>query len=155
MRSTDYIKAKLFDVAYHESNGKCGIYGEIVARCLANRVRRHMGTWSEVLMNYIKYRANAPDAISDMPNLWDPQTQKLMQVMDDVYDNAGEDPSNGGLYWIFTEKGVNDWFRTFVINNQEYAVTAMQNSMKVYGEKIIIGKQYDPRIASDLNRNPW
>jgi hypothetical protein len=45
-----------------------------------------------------------------------------------------------------TERGANDWFRDFVV--KEHNVTAIQNSLKVFGEKTIIGKEYDPtRLA--------
>jgi hypothetical protein len=145
MRSSDYIKAKLFEVAYQESNGKAGIYGIIIAHCLANRVRRNMGTWAEVLANVPKYRANEPDPTSAFPNLWEPQVQMLLQAVDGVYENNGNDLSNGGLYYCMTEKGTNDWFRDFV---KGYSVTAIQNSLKVWGEKTIVGKEYDPaRLA--------
>lgn len=142
MRSSDYIKAKLFEVAYQESNGKAGIYGIIIAHCLANRVRRNMGTWQEVLANVPKYRANEPDPAPACPPIWEPQTQMLLQAVDAIYENSGQDHSNGGLYWCMTEKGSNEWFRDFVIKN--HSVTAIQNSLKVWGEKTIIGKEYDP-----------
>jgi hypothetical protein len=144
VRSSDYIKVRLFETAYRESHGKAGIYGLIIAHCLANRVRRNMGTWLEVLANVPKYRANEPDPSLE-PNLWEPQTQMLLQEVDAIYENAVEDKSNGGIYWCFTEKGANDWFRDFVINT--YAVTAMQNGLKVWGEKTVIGKPPDLKMA--------
>ena len=147
MRSADVIKVQLFLTAYRESNGKCGLYGEIVAWCLANRVRRNMGTWVETLANVPKYRANEPDPVPDMPNLWDPNVVKLMQAVDGIYNNAGLDHSNGGLFYCFTEKGTSPWFREFVIEGKEYACTAMQNSLKCWGEKTVVGKAYDPRMA--------
>jgi hypothetical protein len=146
VRSQDIIKAKLFEVAWRESNGKAGLYGEIIAWCLANRVRRNMGTWAEVLANVPKYRANEPDPSADMPNLWEPNVVKLLQAIDDIYDNAGLDHSNGGIYWCFTEKGANPWFKENVMDNKEYSVKAIQNSLKVWGEAVIIGKTYDPRM---------
>jgi hypothetical protein len=145
MRPQDLIKAKLFDTAWRESNGKAGLYGEIIARCLANRVRRNMGTWAEVLSNVAKYRANEPDPLPEMPNLWEPSVLKLLSAVDEIYENAGLDSSNGGIWYIFTERGVNEWFKTFVIDSGQYSVTAIQNSLKVFGEKTIIGKSYDPR----------
>jgi len=140
MRAQDVIKAQLFLTAWKESGGKAGIAGEIIARCLANRVRRNMGNWPEVLLNVPRYRANEPEPLPDMPNLWDPQVMRLMQQIENVYDNAGEDPSNGGLYWCFTERGANPWFKEFVIGSDKLAVTAIQNSLKVWGEKTMIGR---------------
>lgn len=147
MRPADIIKAKLFETAWRESNGKAGLYGEIIARCLANRVKRNMGGWVEVLANVPKYRANEPDALPDMPNLWDPNVVKLMQAVDDIYDNAGLDDSNGGLFYCFTAKGANAWFKEHVIGNKQYSVKATQIDLKVWGEATIIGKPYDPRMA--------
>jgi hypothetical protein len=112
-----------------------------------------MGTWAEVLTNVSKYRANEPDPLPDMPSLWDPNIVKLMQIVDDVYDNAGFDTSNGGLYYMFTEKGCNDWFQDFVVKNKEYSVVSVQNSLKVWGEITVIGRSYNPRIAG--NRQGW
>lgn len=148
---------RLFEAGYKESGGKCGLYGEIVCWCLANRVRRHMGNWSEVLTNIPKYRANEPPPVPEIADLWNPQVQKLMQEIDNIYDNAGEDKANGGIYWIFTERGVTDWFREFVINNKSLSCTAIQNSLKVYGEATIIGKDYDPRMAGAAmgGRTAW
>jgi hypothetical protein len=145
MTSSEYIKCKLFETAYKESNGKAGIYGLIIAHCIANRVRRQMGTWSEVLANVPKYRANEPEPTSE-PNLWEPQTQMLLQGVDAVYDNSTEDKANGGLYYCFTELGANDWFREFVIKS--YANVATQNSLKVWGEKTMIGKPPDLKMAN-------
>lgn len=138
MTSADYIKMKLFEVALRESNGKAGIYGLIIARCLANRVRRNMGTWLEVLANVPKYHANEPLPSADLPNLWQPQVQMLLQGIDDVYENRGIDPANGGLYWCFTENGMNEYFRESLMKPN--AVTAIQNSLKVWGEPTVIGK---------------
>lgn len=142
MRSSDYLKAKLFEVAYQESNGKAGIYGIIIAHCLANRVRRNMGTWQEVLANVPRYRANEPEPTPAFPSLYEPQTQMLLQGVDAIYENSGVDPSNGGLYYCMTEHGANEWFREFVIKG--HSVTAIQNSLKVWGERTIIGREYDP-----------
>ena len=142
MRSADYIKSKLFEVAYRESNGKAGTYGIIIAHCLANRVRRNMGTWAEVLTNVPKYRASEPDPVSDFPPLWEPLVQMLLQAVDGIYENSGNDLSNGGLYYCMTEKGTNEWFRDYVIKG--HSVTAIQNTLKVWGEKTTIGKEYSP-----------
>lgn len=145
MRSAEYIKAKLFEVAWRESGGRAGIYGVIVAWCLANRVRRNMGTWLEVLGNVPKYRASVPEELPEFPSLWEPPVQMLLQAVDDVYENRGEDKSNGGLYWCFTENGTNDWFSKVVLGGA-FSVTAIQNSLKVWGEKTIIGKEMQWRI---------
>ena len=147
MRSQEYLKMKLFEFGFRESGGKCGLYGEIVCWCLANRVRRNMGSWVEVFQNVPKYRANEPEPTPEFPNLWEPQTQKLLQSVDDIFENAGLDHSNGGLFYCFTSRGSNDWFREFVIGGKGYSVTAIQNELKVWGEATVIGKSYDPRMA--------
>ena len=140
MRSADYLKMKLFETAWRESGGRAGIYGVMVAWCLANRVRRNMGTWLEVLQNVPRYRAAEPDVTGEFPRLFEPAVQMLLHAVDDIYDNRGEDKSNGGLYWSFTELGANDWFKEFIIGG-EYSVTAIQNSLKIWGEKIIMGRE--------------
>ena len=147
MNSRDIIKAELFKVAYVHSYGKAGLYGEIVAWCLANRVRRNMGNWLEVIANVSKYQASEPDSTPYPPNVWEPNVVKLLHAIDDIYDNAGLDQSNGGLYWCFTENGANEWFRENVIANDDLSVTATQNSLRVWGPKKTIGAPYDPRFT--------
>ena len=114
-----------------------------------------MGSWSEVLANVPKYRGNEPEPTPDVPNLWEPNTSKLLQAVDDCYDNSGLDPSNGGLFYLFTERGVNDWFKEFVIGNPQYSVSAIQNSLKCWGEVKTVGKPYDPRMAAGAGKLGW
>jgi hypothetical protein len=138
VRSSEYIKSKLFEVAYRESDGKAGVYGEIIAWSIANRVRRGMGNWIEVLKNVPRYRAAEPIS-DDFPDLWNPQVTRLLQSVDSIYENQGEDLSHGGIYYAMTEKGVNDWFKEFVIDSGNFNKCAIQNSLCVWGEKKLIG----------------
>lgn len=133
MKASDVIKSQLFLASWRESEGEGHLTGEMIAWCLANRVRKGMGNWQEVLANINRYRAQDNEPSSDFPNLWDAHVVKLMQQVDNVYDNIGRDLANGGIFYFFSNKEIVPWFKHAVIESGDYTRKACMNSFVVFG----------------------
>lgn len=133
MKGSDVIKSQLFISAWREVKGQGHLAGEMVAWCFANRVRRGMGNWAEVLANIDRYRAHDIPKSEEFPNLWDAHAVKLMQAVDNVYDNLGKDLANGGMFYCFSEQEVRPWFKDAVLDNHDYKRTAAMNSLIIFG----------------------
>lgn len=133
MKSSDVIKCQLFLTSWRESQGAGHLTGEMIAWALANRVRKGMGNWQEVLTSVERYRAHEIPPSNDFPNLWEPHVVKLMQQVDNVYDNLGRDLANGGMFYCFSEREIVPWFKQAVIESGDYSRKACMNSFVIFG----------------------
>jgi hypothetical protein len=133
LSQSNVIKSLLAITAWREAGHLGGhLSSEIVAWCIANRVRRGFGNWTEVLENIPQYRASDDPLLTTLPNLWEPGFIRLLQDIDHIYDNVGPDLSNGGVYWAETNKSVNEWFKANVINTTEHKRCASMNALVVW-----------------------
>lgn len=130
LKGTDFIKSLLLERAWMEAHVLGGVRPmQMVAQCLANRVRLGWGTWSYVLSSMAKYSAyDAPTLL--LPDPGDPTFTKLLPSIDAIYDNTFEDLVKGGVFWcdlgaLSASRMVNSWFETNVMSNQDRVKTVM------------------------------
>lgn len=133
MRNGEVAKALLVVEAWREGREYGGyLASEQVAWCLANRVRRGMGSWMDVLANADKNKATAP-AERAFPNLWDADFMMLCSKVDGIYDNMGSDLAQGGIFYADTSKEISEWFKSDVIRNPAMTRLVQMNSFCIWG----------------------
>lgn len=144
LTSRDYVKSMLLDIAWFEASSLGAVTPmQMVAQCLANRVRLGWGSWSEVFSRiytpgpHAMTRTRILDRlmVRQSPNIADPRFTQMLAHVDRIYDNTAEDLAKGGTYWADLQQVVFDrrFEKSIMQNPTEHPRTSQQGTFCCFG----------------------
>ena len=137
LRSREFVISLLLRESWSAASYLGGVKPiEMVAQCIANRVRLGWGSWHDVLDDLPIYSSLDPArAIADRPRLPasnDPRFLMLLSAMDKVYDNSGENLVGAGVFWADVTKLSHAWFISNVVNGSDHRRVAQNGTLVVW-----------------------
>jgi hypothetical protein len=138
LRPREFACSLLLKAAWTEAEHFGGLVPmRMVAQCIGNRVRAGWGDWHQVLDSLGQYSALSVIPRVKLPSPNDPRFLALLPLIDQVYDNSGEDLSNKGLFWAdlrhLNGDNSNDWFKEHVQDSGEYKKVAQNSLLILWG----------------------
>ena len=122
LRQNDFIKSQVVLEAWRQASHYGGHRSMLMIACaIGNRVRSGWGSWLEVLAGLESTSAGDTPGLHryGMPPLNDANFLRILQEIDDVYDNRGQDLANGGLYWGDMANITRPWFQQEILDHPE------------------------------------
>lgn len=138
----EFVKSLLLQAAWFEAESFGGLKPmQMVAQCIANRVRLGWGDWSTVLSNLGKYSAADPEERAkrwltfQLPDLRNPRLGFMYALVDQAYNNTGERLVTTGVLWANIQEIKNPWFLD-AVKAAKYTRIAQNGSLVVWGEPL-------------------
>lgn len=146
----EYAKALLLDLAWFEAHHLGGFHAmQMVAQCVANRVRSGFGDWCQVISEiYVpgRYYLQSSHLIDRLlarrhPDTGDPTFKRMLVLVDQIYNNTAPDLVKGAYYWGDLSLAVESyWDKIFLAeivgNKKDFQRTAQLANFCVWGPPI-------------------
>lgn len=135
LRPREFVSSLLLEAAWGEAAHHGGVKPvQMVAQCLANRVRLGWGSWHRVLDTWQQYRASRLPRRMALPEPGDPRFLQLLPSIDAIYDNSFEDLVKAGIFWADAAElaDPSDFFREHVLNGSEHNRVAQSASLIIW-----------------------
>lgn len=140
LRSDDYTKAKLVEVAWRfgQSYGGGHLAGQMVMHVIANRVRLGWGPWLRMLDRVPDYMAeNSLPELVHPTTIWEPTFVKLLAAVDGIFDGSIPDMTrgahsihkSGALYFCALNKIERPWFKHNIVDSKDPVTGLRQHEM--------------------------
>jgi hypothetical protein len=123
-----FLAAQLALIAWREAHQYGGHRAmTMVAHAVANRFRKHWGTWEWIFDNHSKFSAkNADELTVGWPHPMDVAWSRLLSEVDGILEGTSPDPTNpnrtpdgGAVYWGDLNGITREWFQTNILGKPE------------------------------------
>ncbi len=113
----------------------------MVAHCLANRFRKHWGTWEFVFDHTAQYSAKNADeqVVSGWPHAMDVAWSRLLSEVDGIFEGTALDPTNpqklpneGATYWGDLNGITRQWFKDEILGKPEHQRVASNGTLNFW-----------------------
>lgn len=130
----------LAGVGWRFGQSYCGgpVAQQMIMHCIANRVRSGWGNWFDVIQKVPYFMAENQLPPLEFPAAWDAAFQKLLLVVEGVFDGSIPDMSKGALYWADLNRLERPWFKEKIIDSlkdsglRQHPIVATVNSLSFF-----------------------
>ena len=111
----------------------------MVAHAIANRFRKHWGTWEYLFDHIAQYSAKLEPPDPVWPHPMDVAWSRLLNEVDGIYEGTSPDPTNpartpnaGACYWGDLNTISNPWFQAEILHKPEEHKRVASNASLVF-----------------------